>query len=54
MLEADDIGSDLAFLPSLQEIVIWNVGAHADSLYGLFIHARQLAGHPISLCLCNL
>ena len=50
VLEVDEIGLDPGLLPDLREIVSgrpWNVDP--NSLFGSFIHARQIAGRPISL-----
>ena len=47
-LEVDEIGLDPGLLPDLQEIVSDYRGNHADSLFGSFIHARQVAGRPVS------
>ena len=49
-LEADEIGLDPGLLPDLQEIVSDDHGTmYADSLFGSFIHARQVAGRPVLL-----
>ena len=49
-LEVDEIGLDPGLLPDLQELVSDYRGTmHADSLFGSFIHARQVAGRPVSL-----
>ena len=50
VLEVDEIGLDPGLLPDLREIVSgrpWNLDL--NSLFGSFIHARQIAGRPISL-----
>ncbi|KAH8988307.1 hypothetical protein EDB86DRAFT_2052074 [Lactarius hatsudake] len=47
-LEVDDIGSDPGLLPELQKLVVNQFTRNnADSLFGLFIHARQVAGRPV-------
>ncbi|KAH9033787.1 hypothetical protein EDB85DRAFT_1890065 [Lactarius pseudohatsudake] len=47
-LEADEIGSDPGLLPNLKKIVVNQFTRnYADSLFGLFIHARQVAGRPV-------
>ena len=51
-LELDEIGLDPGLLPDLQELKCISYGnqtMHADNLFGSFIHARQVAGHPVSL-----
>ena len=48
-LEVDEIGLDPGLLPDLQELVSDYRGENADSLFGSFIHARQVAGRPVSL-----
>ena len=48
-LEVDEIGLDPGLLPDLQELVSHYYGEHADSLFRSFIHARQVAGRPVSL-----
>ena len=48
-LEVNEIGLDPGLLPDLQEIVSDYSEEHADSLFGSFIHARQVAGRPVSL-----
>ena len=48
-LEVDEIGLDPGLLPGLQELVSYYSGEHADNLFGSFIHARQVAGRPVSL-----
>ena len=50
-LKVDEIGLDPGLLPDLQELVSDYSGEHADNLFGSFIHARQVAGRPVSLCL---
>ena len=47
--EVDNIGSDPEFLPSLEYLILWKTGTHADNLFGSFIRARRLVGRPISL-----
>ena len=47
-LEVDEIGLDPGLLPDLQELVSDYRGEHEDSLFGSFIHARQVAGRPVS------
>ncbi|KAH9062548.1 hypothetical protein EDB83DRAFT_2552038 [Lactarius deliciosus] len=47
-LEVDDIGSDPGLLPNLQKLVVNQFTRNnTDSLFGLFIHARQVAGRPV-------
>ncbi|KAH8978305.1 hypothetical protein EDB92DRAFT_1956704 [Lactarius akahatsu] len=47
-LEVDDIGSDPGLLPNLQKLVVNQFTRnYADSLFGLFIHARQVTGRPV-------
>ena len=53
-LELDEIGSDPGLLPDLRELVSDYRGKHASSLFGSFIHARQVAGRPVSLRLLPL
>ena len=49
-LEVDEIGLDPGLLPDLQELVSDYRGTmRADSLFGSFIHARQVAGRPVLL-----
>jgi hypothetical protein len=48
-LEMDEIGLDPGFLPDLQELDIVYWGAHSDNLFRSFIHARRVAGRPVSL-----
>ena len=48
-LEVEEIGLDPGLLPDLQELVGESRGQHADGLFGSFIHARQVAGRPVSL-----
>ncbi|KAH8995949.1 hypothetical protein EDB92DRAFT_1967189 [Lactarius akahatsu] len=44
-LQVNEVGLDPGLLPGLQEIVIET----ADSLFGSFIHARQVAGRPLAV-----
>ena len=48
-LEVDEIGLDPGLLPDLQELVSDYRGENADSLFGSFFHARQVAGRPVLL-----
>ena len=48
-LEVDGIGLDPGLLPDLQELVSDYRGKHADRLFRSFIHARRVAGRPVSL-----
>jgi hypothetical protein len=48
-LEVDEIGFDPGLLPGLQELKSRYRGDHSDSIFGSFIHARQVAGRPVSL-----
>ena len=49
VLEVDEIGLDPGLLPDLQELVSDYRGNHAGSFLRSFIHARQVAGRPVSL-----
>ncbi|KAH9011615.1 hypothetical protein EDB84DRAFT_1569635 [Lactarius hengduanensis] len=46
-LQVDGIGLDLGLLPGLRELVSEFKGVDAASLFGSFIHARQVASRPI-------
>jgi hypothetical protein len=48
-LQVDEIGSDPAFLPALQELVSEFDELNGASLFGSFIHARQVADRPVRL-----
>ena len=48
VLEVDEIGLDPGLLPDLQELVSECYEEDGDSLFGSFIHARQVAGRPVS------
>ena len=47
-LEVGEIGLDPGLLPDLQDIVSYCHGENRDSLFRSFIHARQVAGRPVS------
>ncbi|KAH8995946.1 hypothetical protein EDB92DRAFT_107919 [Lactarius akahatsu] len=48
-LEVGEAGLDPELLPSLQEIEFEFYGKMADKLFGSFIHARRVAGRPVTL-----
>ena len=48
-LQVDEIGSKLAFLPTLQELVSELNGLNEASLFGSFIHTREVADRPVRL-----
>jgi hypothetical protein len=48
-LEADEIGFDPGLLPDLQELVSNSIGYNSNDLFRSFIHARRVAGRPVSL-----
>ncbi|KAH9059700.1 hypothetical protein EDB87DRAFT_1621104 [Lactarius vividus] len=48
-LEVGEAGLDPELLPSLQEIEFEFYGKMADKLSGSFIHARRVAGRPVTL-----
>ena len=48
-LQVDEIGSKLVFLPTLQELVSELNGLNEASLFGSFIHTREVADRPVRL-----
>ncbi|KAF8257413.1 hypothetical protein EI94DRAFT_1758494 [Lactarius quietus] len=48
-LQVADVGLDPGFLPSLQDIRFYEEGG--NNLFGLFTHARRVAGRPVGLLL---
>jgi hypothetical protein len=48
-LQVNDVGSDPGLLPGLQEIVCEYERSHANELFNSFIHARRIAGRPVSI-----
>src|SRR6266404_9115655 len=44
-LQVDEIGLNPSFLPDLQEIEFY--AKSDENIFGPFLHARQVSGHPI-------
>ena len=48
-LQVNDVGSDPGFLPYLQKVVSECERSRAHKLFNSFIHARRIAGRPVTL-----
>jgi hypothetical protein len=49
VLQGDEIASDPGLLPVLEKLISEFGKGPTSSLFGSFIHARQVAGHPVDL-----